>query len=70
MGADPALGPYIAEMSDDMLSFKSAPRMLQILNKSGMPIAASDKSKRFLKRHGRTNIKILIICRIQQATLT
>jgi len=49
MGADPALGPYIAEMSDDMLSFKSAPRMLQILNKSGMPIAASDKSKRFFE---------------------
>ncbi|MBP8082094.1 MAG: glycoside hydrolase family 43 protein [Spirochaetes bacterium] len=48
-GTDPALGPYIAEMSDDMLSFKSAPRMLTILDKDGKPITADDKSKRFFE---------------------
>lgn len=45
----PALGPMCAEMSEDMKSFKSEPKMLQILDENGDPIKAGDEDRRYFE---------------------
>lgn len=44
-----ALCPRVGQLSDDMLSFVSPPRDLQILTESGEPIAADDHERRFFE---------------------
>ena len=48
-GGQPALGPYFAEMGDDMLSFMGAPRELKILDENGHPITAGDIDRRYFE---------------------
>ncbi|MCL2069000.1 MAG: glycoside hydrolase family 43 protein [Oscillospiraceae bacterium] len=45
----PALGPIAAEMSDDMLSFKSAPQEIKIVDGDGSPILAGDEDRRYFE---------------------
>lgn len=45
----PALGPYVAEMSDDMLTFKSEPKEISIVDENGNPILAGDEDRRFFE---------------------
>ena len=40
-----ALGPMVAEMNDDMLSFKSRPWELKIHDENGKPLLAGDKDR-------------------------
>lgn len=46
---DPALGPRVAELSDDMLSFKSEPKEISIVDENGEPLQASDEERRFFE---------------------
>jgi len=46
---EPALGPRIAKLSDDMLQFAEAPREILILDEEGNPLLASDYSRRFFE---------------------
>lgn len=48
-GKQPALGPMVAEFSDDLLSFKTKPQEIQILDEDGSPIAAEDEDRRFFE---------------------
>ncbi|HOV26151.1 MAG TPA: glycoside hydrolase family 43 protein [Pseudobacteroides sp.] len=48
-GSEPALGPMVALMSDDMLSFKEAPQEVSIVDENGNPILASDEDRRFFE---------------------
>ncbi|MCP3763154.1 glycoside hydrolase family 43 protein [Domibacillus sp. A3M-37] len=45
----PALGPMVAELSEDMLTFKEAPQEIYILDEDGSPIFASDEERRFFE---------------------
>ena len=45
----PALGPMCAVMSDDMKSFSTKPRMLQILDENGEPLKAKDEDRRYFE---------------------
>ena len=40
-----ALGPFVAEMSDDMLSFKTKPQEIKIHDENGKPLTADDKDR-------------------------
>lgn len=46
---DPALGPMVAVLSDDMKSFKTEPQMLRILDENGEPIKAGDEERRYFE---------------------
>ncbi len=46
---EPALGPRVAELSEDMLSFKDAPREIAILDEDGQPILAGDEDRRYFE---------------------
>lgn len=46
---EPALGPRIAKLSDDMLQFAETPREIVILDEEGNPLLASDYSRRFFE---------------------
>ncbi|MCH5273031.1 MAG: glycoside hydrolase family 43 protein [Lachnospiraceae bacterium] len=46
---EPALGPQVAELSDDLLTFKEAPQAIKILDKDGTPITAGDHDRRFFE---------------------
>ena len=48
-GDEPALGPMVAELSDDMLTFKEKPQMIQILDENGAPIKAGDEDRRYFE---------------------
>lgn len=48
-GNEPALGPMTAELSDDMLTFKSAPQMIKIVDENGNPITAGDEDRRYFE---------------------
>ena len=48
-GAEAALGPYAAELADDMKSFKGEPKMIQILDENGDPIKAEDEDRRYFE---------------------
>jgi hypothetical protein len=45
----PALGPRMAELSDDMLTFKDAPREISIVDENGDPIMAGDEARRYFE---------------------
>ena len=44
-----SLGPFVAELSDDMKSFKETPKMIQILDENGEPIKAGDEDRRYFE---------------------
>ncbi|WP_373399838.1 glycoside hydrolase family 43 protein [Algoriphagus halophilus] len=46
---EPALGPIIAKMSEDLLEFAETPKEIQILDQDGEPILSSDHEKRFFE---------------------
>jgi hypothetical protein len=46
---NPAIGPRVARLSQDMLSFAEEPREIQILDESGAPILANDHDRRFFE---------------------
>lgn len=48
-GDVPAIGPQVARLSDDMLSFGEAPREVLILDKNGDPIRAHDHERRYFE---------------------
>ena len=48
-GDEPALGPMVAVLSDDMKSFKTEPQMLRILDENGEPIKAGDEERRYFE---------------------
>lgn len=45
----PALGPRVAELSDDLLSFKEEPQEVLIVDESGNPILAGDEDRRYFE---------------------
>lgn len=48
-GDAPALTPWVAELSDDMVSFKNPPQYVEILDESGQPLKAGDTDRRFFE---------------------
>lgn len=46
---EPALGPIVARMSDDMTQFADEPREIQILDEQGQPLKAGDHDRRFFE---------------------
>jgi beta-xylosidase len=46
---EPALGPRVAELTEDMLGFRSAPVEASIVDEDGRPIAAGDEDRRFFE---------------------
>lgn len=46
---EPALGPIVARLTDDMLEFAEAPRELVILDEQGQPLKAGDHDRRFFE---------------------
>lgn len=48
-GNEPALGPRVAELSDDMLTFKSAPQEISIVDGDGKPLTAGDEDRRYFE---------------------
>ncbi len=48
-GTQPALGPRVAELSDDMLTFKETPLEVKILDENGNPLKAEDEDRRYFE---------------------
>lgn len=48
-GSETALGPRVAALSDDMLSYSDTPREISIVDEAGKPLLASDEDKRFFE---------------------
>ncbi|MEF2965587.1 glycoside hydrolase family 43 protein [Paenibacillus sp. M1] len=46
---EPALGPKVAELTEDMLSFKEAPAEISIVDDNGNPILAGDEERRYFE---------------------
>lgn len=46
---EPALGPKVAKLRDDMLEFAEAPREVLILDEQGKPLLAGDTDRRFFE---------------------
>ncbi len=46
---EPALGPIVARMSDDMTQFAEQPKEIQILDEHGKPLLAGDHDRRFFE---------------------
>ena len=46
---EPAFGPIVARMTDDMLQFAEAPKEIKILDKNGDPLLAGDNDRRFFE---------------------
>jgi beta-xylosidase len=46
---EPALGPRCVILSDDMLSFKTTPQEIKILDENGEPLRADDNDRRFFE---------------------
>ncbi|HKM21589.1 MAG TPA: glycoside hydrolase family 43 protein [Lachnospiraceae bacterium] len=46
---EPALGPMVAELSDDLLSFKEKPHSIVILDENGTPLTAGDTNRRYFE---------------------
>jgi beta-xylosidase len=47
--SEPALGPMVAELEDDMLTFKSKPQEISIVDEDGNAILAGDEERRFFE---------------------
>ncbi|MDG0809284.1 glycoside hydrolase family 43 protein [Cohnella rhizosphaerae] len=48
-GDEPALGPRVAELTDDMLGFREKPREIRIVDEDGVPIRAGDEERRYFE---------------------
>ena len=48
-GDEPALGPIVGELSDDMLTFKNGTQEIKILDEAGNPITAGDEDRRYFE---------------------
>ncbi|MDI4648998.1 glycoside hydrolase family 43 protein [Cohnella hashimotonis] len=48
-GDEPALGPRVAELADDMLEFKETPHEIRIVDEAGEPIRAGDEERRYFE---------------------
>lgn len=48
-GEQPALCPYVAELSEDLLSLATAPQPVKILDETGAPLLAKDENRRFFE---------------------
>lgn len=48
-GDEPALGPYCGELTEDLLSYKTEPKQLQIIDEEGKNITAGDEDRRFFE---------------------
>lgn len=48
-GDEPALGPLVAEMTDDLLGFKAPLQEIKILDENGEPLKAGDHDRRFFE---------------------
>ena len=46
---EPALGPMVAELSDDMLTFKENPQEITIVDENGHPLTAGERDKRYFE---------------------
>ena len=46
---EPALGPQIAQLSEDMLQFSEAAKPIKIVDKDGQPLKAGDHDRRFFE---------------------
>lgn len=46
---EPALGPMVAELSDDLLSFKEKPHNIVILDENGTLLTAGDTNRRYFE---------------------
>ncbi|MGF7032448.1 beta-xylosidase [Paenibacillus mucilaginosus] len=46
---EPALGPRVAELSEDMLTFREAPEEIIILDGQGKPLTAGDEDRRYFE---------------------
>ncbi|GAB3024342.1 glycoside hydrolase family 43 protein [Bowmanella dokdonensis] len=46
---EPALGPVVAKLRDDMLEFAEAPQQIRILDEQGNPLLAGDTERRFFE---------------------
>lgn len=46
---EPALGPIVAKLADDMKQFGEAPREIRILDENGDPLLAGDNDRRFFE---------------------
>lgn len=46
---EPALGPMVAQLNQDMISLADSPSEIQILDKDGKPLLAKDEDKRFFE---------------------
>jgi len=46
---EPALGPIVARLSDDMKEFAETPREIQIFDENGEPLKAGDHERRFFE---------------------
>lgn len=45
----PALGPRVAQLSEDMLTFKETPQEVSIVDEDGNPILAGDEERRYFE---------------------
>jgi beta-xylosidase len=48
-GDQPALGPRVALLNEDMLSFRSKPQEITILDEEGKPLPAGDEDRRYFE---------------------
>lgn len=48
-GSEPALGPRVAQMTDDLLSFTETPQQIVILDENGKPLTAGDTDRRYFE---------------------
>jgi beta-xylosidase len=48
-GNDQALGPIVAELSDDLLTFKNDPQEIMIVDEFGNPLTAGDEDRRYFE---------------------
>ncbi len=46
---EPAIPPFVAKLSDNMLEFAETPRAVQIIDKAGNPLLSSDEDRRFFE---------------------
>jgi hypothetical protein len=49
LGSEPALGPIVAKLTEDMLEFDEAPKEILILDQQGNPLLAGDTDRRFFE---------------------
>lgn len=45
----PAIGPRVAELNEDMLTFKAAPQEISIIDADGQPLTAGDENRRYFE---------------------